>query len=265
MKVCIICVNFNTESQIKDMIGSIKSSSDDVDIIIVNNSCYDLCEVDGLADDYPFNIKVIHSNDNLGYFGGLDFSQGYIDKYLYEYVILANPDIIFDALFFENLVSADYSDNVGVIAPRLLNMPSNTNGNPFMTERITKKSLQLKLLIHSSWLFYSIYNLAHYIKKKYFKKNDSLHEAGYIYAPHGALFIFSKSYFQLNDCFLHCGFLYGEELFVAEKCRENNIGVYFDPSLLVQHIEHASTSKLGNAKISKYARLSLRNIIRKYF
>ena len=86
-----------------------------------------------------------------------------------------------------------------------------------------------------------------------------------IYAPYGALLIFSRDYFAKGGDFAHPGFLYGEEIFVAEACRETGLEVILWPELKADHREHSATGVVQSKSKIRFQYESLTRLIERYF
>jgi len=117
MDISIIIVNYKSKDKLISCLDSISKSnltSLSYEIIVVeNNSGDDLSDI-----SYP-NLKIIISPDNLGMGGGnnlgLKDSGG-------EFILISNPDIIFESNTILNLYNYFKSDTtIGLIGPKLIN------------------------------------------------------------------------------------------------------------------------------------------------
>jgi hypothetical protein len=87
---------------------------------------------------------------------------------------------------------------------------------------------------------------------------------GVIYAPHGAFIIFTKSYFESGSSIDFGLNLFGEEIFVAEECRKNNLNVYYEPQISVHHAEHVSTGAVSSKFVVDKKRQSVIYFLKNY-
>ncbi len=49
------------------------------------------------------DVRLVHSEQNLGYFGGLNFGIKLLNYKDYDYIIAGNNDLFFSRDFFETL------------------------------------------------------------------------------------------------------------------------------------------------------------------
>ncbi len=67
-------------------------------------------------------------------------------------------------------------------------------------------------------------------------------------AGHGAFVVLSHHYFEAGGSLDYKSFLLGEEIFLAECCRDLGLSVLYDDSLTVIHQEHASIDLLKSPR-----------------
>ena len=82
---------------------------------------------------------------------------------------------------------------------------------------------------------------------------------GEIYGGHGSFIILTKMYFERCGIINYPVFLFGEEIYLAEQCRQQGLKVVYDPTIAVKDTEHASTGNMPsrfycncNAKALEY-------------
>lgn len=270
-RVTIFCVNFNTESEISRLISTIHlPPSLDLSIFIVDNSgSFDGVQID-LDHLTSVSFEVLRPGRNLGYFGAVRFGfdeagTGCCDGY----ILVANPDLSFASDFFLQLEGLEVTRDIGVVAPRVVNLPSGEEANPFMLRRPSKLWIDVRRTIHRNPLILFFYDMLS-SAKQYVKSYTSTSAHGVsrlerIYAAHGSIFIFCPAYCREGGDFNHRGFLFAEELYVAEICVEKDLQTMFCPSLKVTHHQHASISKLKTSQFSHYAFDSLSFIRERFF
>lgn len=203
-----------------------------------NDSSLDECKATALkygADFIPIENKGFGYGNNIG-------TQYAIDHYEFDYLILSNSDILLEDISFLNTL--DHS-NPFLIAP-YIHLKEGKTQNPNIPWNIkilipllrfaytNNNRLALKfahILTRSSRelfkLYYSIF------KKSNYK----------IYSCHGSFIIFTSSAANcLNPIFNDKMFLYNEELYLAEKCRRNNVPILYCPNIKILHLEGASST-----------------------
>lgn len=102
-------------------------------------------------------------------------------------------------------------------------------------------------------LFYR-YPILHYLYTKTFYKSKKYVSkvAGNIYAGHGSFIILTKEYIKRCGIINYPVFLFGEEIYLAEMCRENNFTVSYCPDISVSDKEHVSTGKIRSRLYYRY-------------
>lgn len=266
-----VCINYNTTKEIIKLVESLNIPLDlELHLHIVDNS--QNFPTDCLTKYQTVNLKLhyILSPSNLGYFGGFRYAVNQYNLFsTSKYLAIVNPDLIFFNNFFEKLSSLNITQNVGVIAPRICNMPSKSMANPYIIKRPSSLRMLLYLMIHRNIFLLYIYSLLSKIKKyiQFPLFKFSIHESkvNEMYAPHGSLMIFCPSYWFNGGNFNHQGFLFAEEFYIAEICKSINLKVVYFSDLKALHYQHQSVSLLKLSSHSLYAFQSLRFIYNRFF
>lgn len=116
-KVAIILVNYNGEKYNEECICSIlKSTYNNYEIIVVDNASTDN-SVKLIRERFYDNIKIILSNENLGFSGANNIGINYALDNGFDYVMLLNNDTIID----ENMIKimVETSANKVVVSPKI--------------------------------------------------------------------------------------------------------------------------------------------------
>lgn len=209
--------------------------------VIVVNSYYD----DASEED----CKIIASSNNADYIPIENKGFGYgnnvgakyaIEHYDYEYLILSNSDIHIKDLGYLD----SFNHSLAVIAPytHLIegkvqnpNIPWRINCLFYLLKKAYDTDSRIRLAIphimtRLSREFFKVYKLI--VRKDVYR----------IYSCHGSFIIFTKNAVdRLYPFFDERMFLYNEELYLSEKCRKNNIPIFYCPTIDILHLEGAST------------------------
>lgn len=252
MKSLIICVNYNTYSNLEDYLQSIDASSEQTKKLVL-----DVCVVDNTVENYKeitytpqnFNLRVFPFYTNYGYFGGAikcieEIGENSMKEY--DYVIISNVDVSLTSSFFNDL-GAIKQDNYGWIAPKIIRKYDNSNENPFMPERPSKKKIQLLCFIYKHPTIFKLMNWYSLMKHKK-RPASAVEKPRIIYAGMGSIFILTKKFFEHNYPLRFPAFMYGEEIHIAELVRKSGLLTYYDPSVLVWDVCGVSTGKLNIKK-----------------
>jgi GT2 family glycosyltransferase len=236
--------------------GAVKRSTELHLLVVSNDPAEEHFRILRLSATGMSNVEVIQSTVNRGYFGGAKVGLEHYRATRGElpgWVIVSNNDVVIqDESFLEKLVSLD-PKAVGVIAPHIQVWPGNLDQNPFMRRRPGRlRWAQLRIVSSYyplaaiwDWLWRRKVELRSWLAAQRRESTpNSVAMRERIYAPHGSFFIFSRRYFEAGGYLDGNLFLYGEEISVAEICRQLGLAVVYEPSLRVIHKEHQSTGKI---------------------
>jgi len=197
-------------------------------------------------------IRYLDPKANLGYFGGAAWGLEQLRSVDAEWVIVTNTDIrIPDTGFVRKLTGVT---GAAVVGPRIISGLSGQDQNPYLPTRPDAGRMRRYKWIFASHLRLSAYEFAARVKKMLQRRGapDPSATARPIYAAHGSFLAFHRSYFAAGGSLQHPIFLFGEEILVAETARRLGLEVSFDPTLVVHHAEHATTSVFANKVVARH-------------
>jgi GT2 family glycosyltransferase len=96
-------------------------------------------------------------------------------------------------------------------------------------------------------------------RKKVFKIKNRVKESDVpmeIHLGYGALYVLTKNFMSKIDELDYPCFLMGEEYFLAWQIKQTGGIIYYDPSLVVFHHEHASVNTMPAKLLYKYSKES---------
>jgi len=277
--ILFLLINYKNKTEIVDFICHIKKllKEDNIDYsIIVSDNSSDKKEFDYLNNLYKAdnNVYINDTGENLGYLKGAYNGYNYFfDKLKQQakWVFVCNTDLKLENNFFKVFMSKYFYHNL-IIAPNIELKSSGIHQNPFMRKRPSKISFSFRLIIMKYPILYIIYkNLFSQIwlkikDKLKNKSNDFKNkENNYIYAAHGSFCLLPLIFFERKCTLNYFNFLFGEEIFIAEQAKENNIKIQLCNDLKVIHNENQTTSGVNDSKIAFFNYLSLKELKKRYF
>ncbi len=217
-------------------------------IVVDNNSdetekeilrCYDSVS--------PIQLIRIYSEQNLGYFNGLNLGIDYIAKNGISFysLIIGNNDMCFENNFlreFDNVLGI--TEDFPVICPNLVDL-DNTNQNPHILKKISFFRRTVYSVFYRNFLvsrlimmFVSFFDLK--------RKIPVNHYSGIIEGGYGACYIINQGFFKYYQRLFAPYFLMFEE--TALSFQLNNIGYkqYYCNNLVIRHFEHSTFQKYNN-------------------
>lgn len=120
--VSIIIVNYNGKKYIRNLFDSlVKLRKDDFSFQVVfvdNNSSDDSVKyLESIGYDDKINLKIVKSNENLGFAGGNNFGVKNSDG---EYIVFLNNDTSVDEMWLSNLYHYMKDNDYGMVNSKLL-------------------------------------------------------------------------------------------------------------------------------------------------
>ena len=191
------------------------------------------------ADFIPVPNKGFGVGNNVG-------CRYAMEHYQYRFLILSNSDIIIRDINFLSQM-----DDLKAVYAADVRMENGHRQNPHLPFKV---GLYLKLLdLSYRWRSNVLMNVA-------FAFNRILRELVVIwtkmnggrkvkvFSAHGSFIILTCQASQaLSPIFHEEMFLYNEELYLAHRCRQLQIPIYYVPKLKVTHLEGASSNILSNS------------------
>ena len=249
-RIGFVFTNYNNSFYTGKLIESLSDlpiSLGDV-VIVDNNSRSDQLNVlKEIQERFP-ELNIIYNDVNLGYFRGLNVGISYLNSSNenFDFMVIGNNDLEFPIDFVSAFLNAcpRWKDKM-VIAPDIITLDGE-HQNPHVKDGIS-------VLREFVWdLYFMNYKVARFITliasyfKGFFSRKDHLDFRceGYIYQGYGACYILTNRFFDVNDELYAPTFLMGEELFLTYQLSKSNDAVYYDPSVTVKHVDHASTGTL---------------------
>ena len=255
-KVNIVTVSYRNHGDTRAFLDSLATvrGYEECHVTVVNNAVgpEDLTELAEVAASFEGSLTMVHSAENLYYWGG---ANSVVRRILcsatggvgVDWIIIANNDVLFsDAGFLEKLCSYDPSDH-GVIAPSIVSLATGRDQNPFLRKppgmfRLTKWRAQYSNF-HVARVLLALQRamgpVRWFINRR--QLAGGVRRRDDIYAPHGAFIIFSRRYFECGGWLDITVPMYMEEITTGAIAEQIGVPVRYCPDLQVHHREHATT------------------------
>ena len=232
-KVSVIIINYNTKKLTSSCVKSVKKYLKNSQIILVDNA-----STDGSKDFFSKdkNIEYIYNQNNLGFSKANNIGA-----------LAANSDLLLflnsDTQIFDYNINqaVDYytNNNIGILAPKLLNTDSSTQPSCFKEQSITNA---LKEYVFKQKFSFS----------KYFPETKKPLEVENVV---GAAILISKKIFNLCDKWNEKYFMYFEDFDLCRKVKKlNKKIIYFPPWTIYHHHGSSKSFKKNDYLISSSKR-----------
>ena len=216
----IITINYNGYKDTCELIDSIPFNEDTEVIVVDNGSKED--EASSLQTKFP-HIKVIRSNQNLGFAGGNNVG---INAATGKYIFLINNDTIFKNYNFQALIDRlESSQKIGIVCPKIRFAWGN---NPIQFAGYTPLS---QITIRNKAIGFGEEDKGQY---------DSSHQTPY---AHGAAMMFKREIINKVGLMPECYFLYYEELDWSMMITKAGYEIWYEPACTIYHKESQSTGQ----------------------
>lgn len=242
-------VNYNNSQLSIDCYNSLVIQKEYADLTIVvvdNNSNIEEKEILKSFSERHKDFEVVFNSDNIGYFPAMAKGQEYAyRKGKYDYMLVANNDLIYHEDFVTKLVELNLSDDVMVISPDIITSDG-LHQNPHFINRISNIRKRLYRFYFSNWyvsLFF-LHLLRFFGVRRHEKNKEGYEDEQQIYMGFGACFILSKSYMERIHLVDTRSFLMGEERLLTLQVEKANGIIKYIPKLKVTHLDSATFKKL---------------------
>jgi GT2 family glycosyltransferase len=228
-----------------------------IDVVVVDNAGPGFNPA-VLPDAAASRVRVLRPGANAGYFGAIRLAYETLKDESLRFRILCNPDLEFVQPECLQLLGAlTLPPRCAVVAPRIISGLTGADQNPYLVKPPSDALVRRWRWVYRNLMLYQANDWASWVKSHLRRTRvsgqaggavDSVPAGQLIHAPHGAMIIFSEAFLQETAALSKVPFLYAEELFIGEICRREQWAVWYEPSLVVRHREHATTGLLASSK-----------------
>lgn len=236
MKNSIIILNYNDACTTYKLVNKISQYKNIYKIIIVDNCSTDN-SLEILSNLKSEKVEIIETNKNLGYACGNNYGAKYaLKKYKPEFLIIANPDIMFEEKIIDLLTQELLKDkNYAIASVRTRN---GINAWRLPTFLDTIKSMFL--------IYQKIFGKSGFYKDN-FRKNIN-----FVDVVAGSFFMIKSNVFDQINGFDERTFLYCEENILAKKLFEKNYKTLLIISDVYDHFHAVSIKKAYKSKVKPF-------------
>lgn len=249
--VYIIIVNYNNTHFSIECLNSIKAMGLDYFFYVVDNNSKKEEKEKLKQLEYNEKVELIYLDQNVGYFPALDHGYQKVRQKLNgnDYVVIGNNDLSFSHDFFDKMLAKNYTESTYVICPDIVNCDEN-HQNPAITTKYSKMQLLYLDLYHAHYIFALAINyISRFFKFRGSQKSkEGWQEPGFISIGYGACFILTRNYWEHIPEIPNYLFLMNEENALSDIVFKHGGRIYYDPELVVNHLEHSSVVKLPSRK-----------------
>lgn len=258
-KIVFVCVDYNGYQYTKQLFASLEKQSGRnkdflIHCVVVDNST-DKENSEKLRECVnELNWAVyLKPQKNTGYFGGLNIGIESLDIGEWDFLVICNNDLDFDADFCGKLISTCYPDNIFSICPDVITFDG-LHQNPHLHHRIgALRRLQFDIYYFHYFFAFALISVLKVVRPVKFSppQPNCAHE---VHMGIGACYVLTRAFLGRFSKLIYPHFLYGEEAFFSDQIHSAGGILWYDPNLVVHHAESASTSKIPKRVAYEFAR-----------
>jgi GT2 family glycosyltransferase len=269
MKLGYICTNYNNSSYTLEAVRSLKANtSHQYNIVVVDNNS-DAESVAFLKEmaSVHRDVHLILSDDNVGYFRGLNLGIRYLREQYPElqWMIVGNNDLEFPVDFADKLsLLVPMLQTHAVISPDIVTVEG-AHQNPHVIESISKlREVFYDLYYANYYAGMAIMKLAKMLPSLSERSDEEQWQvARPIYQGHGSCYVLGPRFLEQFSELWAPTFMMSEEYFLSKQLSDVGQQVYYEPGIQVVHHWHGSLEKLPSRRRWNLAREAHREY-RKY-
>jgi GT2 family glycosyltransferase len=253
--ISVITVNYKTKGYVKRMLTSLykyHSHCSDVEVFVVENGSGD--DLSDLEHEFP-QVKFIYSKKNLGFAGGNNLA---IKKATGEFIVLINPDIVFDDHALCNLADEMRKDPlVGIGGVSLKNLDGTQQRCVW---RFPTPIDQIMLLLKVPHIFGEFGPIKRWLMTDFdYSKTQQVDQVM------GAFFMIRPELIDLIGMLDEGFFMWYEEVDFARRARYAGWLTKYYANVSARHTKGSSFVNVATMKKQAMIRKSLRRYMKKHF
>lgn len=265
-KIAISVICYDNEEEVLEFADKLsrQKECEKIILLITCNKCMNVKKLINDLNKIKISSQVFEPEKNLGYLHGCLYAFKEFGRE-YEWAIISNTDIDFVSDdFFSKLLNNHYNSKIGCIGPDITLKVTGKQQNPFALSRPGNTLMKFRKVVYANYFLYRLYYALSNIKNK-ISHIKIQKENGYVYGVHGSAIILRK---KCIDKFLEDSiqiFMYGEELYIAEKLKENELLSYYDKNLKIIHNENQVTRKIASQRKQIWCSQSINCLVERYW
>ncbi len=118
-KIFVNLITFNDSTSTNECLRSLEKLNKkgfELFVVVVDNGSKERFEV---KREYSFNLKILYSEDNLGFSGGQNYGIKYALKENADFIVVLNNDTVTDENLIVELLGSFDDPKIGVVCPKI--------------------------------------------------------------------------------------------------------------------------------------------------
>lgn len=264
MNIAFVLTNYNNSKLTCDAVRSIleqRHSECKIVIVIVDNASdeHNRNMLVALSAEFEY-VKIIFNHTNSGYFSGLNTGIIWLTENASEFrhVVIGNNDVVFSSDFLKSIeINANLFETYPIVSPNVITADG-FHQNPHVIHGISTLREIIYDIYHSNYYLSKIVLKISKLTKSFSSRGDERqHEhAQEIYQGYGAMYILGPLFFKNFKTLWAPTFLTYEEFFLSKQLSDKGFKIYYEPSIKLTHLLHASTDMMPSRQKWEFSKAS---------
>ena len=241
-KVFIVTINYKGEKntiELLDSLRNVEKKNFDLSVLVIDNYPQDPINVKEEAYS-DLKLKIIFSENNLGFTGGNNLGISYAINNGADYVVILNNDTLVDPRFISELIKASDEKGDGIFVPKIYF----AEGYEFHKDRYKKSELG-KIIWYAGGVMdwknvFGTHRGVDEVDHGQFDKAEITDFAT------GCCFLITKNTLAKIGIFDDKYFLYYEDNDLSQRAKKEGFNVYYIPKAVIWHKNAGSTGGSGS-------------------
>jgi len=240
--VLVSLINFNSSKNTLsclDSLGKVKIDGFVLNVVVVDNASREEFKVEKKYSN--FQLKIIRSDENLGFSGGQNLGIKYGLENDVDYFVVLNNDIILEENFLVELLKTfEIEKNCGIVSPKIYF----AKGHEFHKNRYETGDLGKVIWYAGGKIDWQNLIASHIgvdeVDKGQYEKLRQTDFAS------GCCEVIKKEVFEKIGLFDEKYFLYYEDNDLSQRAKKAGFNIYYQPKAILWHLNAGSTGGSGS-------------------
>ncbi|EKD86792.1 MAG: hypothetical protein ACD_37C00143G0002 [uncultured bacterium] len=234
-KIFVNLITFNDSTSTNECLGSLEKLNKkgfELFVVVVDNGSKERFEV---KREYSFNLKILYSEDNLGFSGGQNYGIKYCLEQNADFIVVLNNDTVTDENLIVELLGSFDDPKIGVVCPKIYF----AKGYEYHKDRYAEKDLG-KIFWYAGGVIdwknvFGNHRGVDEIDKGQYNLREETEVAT------GCCMMISREIFEKVGMFDENFFLYYEDADLSMRLKKQGFKIIYEPKAILWHKNAVAT------------------------
>ncbi len=267
MRIGYVCTSLGTVGFTEAALRTLHAQRGrhEVHAVVVDNgsTAEEVARLREAAARYP-HVEVLAGHGNIGYFPGLNLGIERLraSRPDLRHVVAGNNDLEFPEDFVDTLERhREVLDRWMVVSPDLVT-PNGVHQNPHVRIPISRGRRAVWAAYYAAFPLARAIAWVAKVTHRYTARPERVHgarlsrEAGPMLLGYGACYLLGPRFFERFDRLYGPSFLMFEEYFLSVQLAVAGEAPYYEPGIVVRHMDHATIARMPGRRLWELSRAS---------